>query len=74
MTWHTMVLTEPDPAHAGFIRRYYALVDVSMVGTLWHWRQVDANQKPFGAVSPPFNTEDDAFDDAMKSLGGYQWE
>lgn len=74
MTYHTMVLSEPDSAHTGFIRRYYATIDISMPTTNWLWRQVDANGSYVGPVSTAFLTEDEAKNDALQALNGDEWE
>lgn len=74
MTWHTMVLTEPHATKPGFISRYFAVVDVSMSGTSWSWRQVDDAGKPVGTLSGAFATEDAALDDALAKLNGDGWE
>jgi len=73
MTYHTMQLSEPDPSHAGFIRRYYATVDVAMSGTTWTWRQVDTNGSNVGKPSQSHATEDDALKDALNRLNGDEW-
>jgi hypothetical protein len=74
MTYHTMVLSEPDAIHNGFVRRYFAIIDVSIVGTQWHWQQVDANGNRVGSLSDPFLTEDDAMDAALQAMNGDGWE
>lgn len=74
MTWNTMILSEPDSAHAGFMRRYYATIDVAMSGTYWLWRQVDAHGNYVGTVSAQFSTEAEALQDALSQLGGDRWE
>lgn len=74
MTYRTMVLNEPDTVHAGFVRRYFAIIDVSMANDKWHWQQVDANDHRVGALSAPFKTEDDAMDAALQALNGDDWE
>jgi hypothetical protein len=74
MTWHTMVLTEPHPTKAGFISRYFAIVDVAMSGTNWFWQQVDDDGKHVGNASAAFAKEDAALDDALATLDGHEWE
>ena len=74
MTHHTMILSESDNIHAGFIRRYYATIDISMPSKQWMWQQVDANGQLFGSVSQTFATEEDAKRDALSKLNGDCWE
>lgn len=74
MTWHTMVLSEADPHRQGFIRRYFATIDVVMSGSAWVWQQVDANGSYFGHASAPQPTEDLAKSDALQTLNGDEWE
>jgi len=76
MTWHTMICSEGDPNHPGFIRRYYATVDVSMPGGTWYcyWQQVDANGKLIGNAAGPFPAQEDAKADALRQLNGDEWE
>ncbi|MEI6746347.1 MAG: hypothetical protein WCL34_10320 [Methylococcaceae bacterium] len=74
MTYHTMILSEPDNTHNGFIRRYYATIDISMPSTQWMWQQVDANGQPFGVVSQTFASEEEAKRDALSKLNGDCWE
>lgn len=75
MTHHTLRLEEDDPHHPGFIRRYYACIDVSMPSGAggWVWAQVDVDGKYVGGASQPFTSEDEAKDDARRALDG-QWE
>ena len=74
MTWHTLAINEADHLHAGFIRRYFAIVDVSMPATSWFWQQVDVNGRHVGLAHGPFGTEDDAKRHALKKLNGDKWE
>ena len=74
MTWHTMVLSEADPRHNGFIRRYYATIEVAMSGTSWTWCLVDASGNYVDNASNPLPTEDTAKEDALKKLNGDKWE
>jgi len=74
VTWHTMVITEDDPSHSGFIRRYYATVDISRQGSDWVWQQVDVNGNYIGNINGTLSTEDSAKDDALKILKGNYWE
>lgn len=73
MTQYTMQLSEPDPNHQGFIRRYYAIIDVFMSGSDWHWIQTDSNGKFFGAMSGSHDTSEEALCDALRKLGGDCW-
>ncbi len=74
MTHHVMVLNEADSNHPGFIRRYYATIDVFMSGQNWEWCQVDYNGKYVGNNHTPFISEIDAKADALKNLNGDEWE
>ena len=74
MTYHSMVLSEPDSANIGFIRRYYATIDISQPSTSCFWRQIDANGNYVGSVSASFPTVDDAKNDALHVLNGDRWE
>jgi hypothetical protein len=69
-----MRLTEAHPTRPGFHNRYYATVDIGDLGSGWQWLQVDNNGNSFGELSSPFNTEDDAANDALDKLGGDDWE
>jgi len=71
---HTMVISEEDPNHSGFIRRYFATVEITLQGSNWVWRQVDTDGKYVGTVSGTISNEDLAKDDALKTLKGYYWE
>lgn len=79
MTWHRLKLSEDDPHHpnCGFYRIYYATVNVEMDQhfSKWFWCQIDENntERTF-PISKPFNTELEAKDDALKTLGGTEWE
>ncbi len=73
MSHHTMQLSEPDPNHPGFTRRYYATIDVSMSGSTWTWCQVDAHGSYFGQPSQGHTTEDIALNDALSKLNGDEW-
>lgn len=74
MAWHTMVLSEPHPTKAGFISRYFAVVDVAMSGMNWIWRQVDHAVNYVDNSSAPLTTESDALNDALNKLNGDNWE
>lgn len=74
MTIHSMVGTEEHPTRMGCSQRWYAAVDVAMVGTSWHWQQVNPRGIHVFGTSAPFPTEDDAKEDALSTLGGDEWE
>jgi hypothetical protein len=74
MTHHTMVITEPNPNHPGFISKYYATIDVTLSGTNWEWCQVEYSGKYIGNTYSPFATEDDAKADALRQLNGIGWD
>lgn len=73
MSWHTMVLSEADSNHQGYIRQYYARVDIRMSGADWIWQQIDINGD-FVGESSSHPTEDKAKNDALNSLNGDYWE
>lgn len=73
MSHHKMRLSEADPSNQGFIRHYYATIDVLISNNYWVWRQVDANGKYFGSPSKNFNTEHEAKNNALEHLNGDEW-
>jgi hypothetical protein len=74
VTWNTMILSESDPNHLGFVRRYYATIDIFASGNNWAWCQVDTAGNYVGSQSKFFQTEDDAKNDALQVLNGDWWE
>lgn len=74
MTYYSMVLSEPHSLKPNFINRYYATIDISRPNTSWLWRQVDANGQHVGPVSAPFDSLDQAKNDALQKLNGDEWE
>ena len=74
MSFHTMALSEADPAHPGFKRRYYATIDVILSGFSWEWTQVDINGNYFGQTYSSFASEKEAKSDALAKLNGDNWE
>ena len=73
MSLHVLRVSEDDPHHAGFIRHYYAHIDIVMQGSDWVWKQKDINGNYIGNTSQPQPTEDAAKDDAMQKFDGDEW-
>jgi len=69
-----MILSENDNQKIGFIRRYYAKIDITLHHNSWIWQQIDAHGKNFGNPSNNFATEQEAMDDALAQLDGDDWE
>ena len=74
MSWHAMRLEEADPDHPGFIRRYYAVIDVFIKGSGWVWVQMDADGNRVGNASVPYSHENVAKKEAINALNGVEWE
>lgn len=74
MSRHTMVLSEPVKSRPGFIQRYYANIEISKHSTGWFWIQLDANENYIGATSPIYPSEEEAMNNALKTLKGDKWE
>ncbi len=74
MPIHTMILSEEDPAHAGFSRRYYAMIEIAISGFSWQWTQVDSSGKHIGQPHSSFDSEIKAKGDALEKLKGDRWE
>ena len=73
MSHHLMVLSEADPSKAGYIRRYYATIDISLSGNKWYWQQIDAHGAPIGNANGPFDSEGNAKNNALITLNGDDW-
>ena len=73
MAWHTLVLSENEPKRLG-VTDHKASIDVYLSGSDWEWREVHPNGRYIGEVKGPFNTEDEAKNDAFTSLNGILWE
>jgi hypothetical protein len=67
---HDIMITEPHPCRRGFFRRLYARVQTSNTGDYWVWRQIDENGLPLTDAERPFDSEDAALSDAVRSLRG----
>lgn len=74
MSYHTLVGSDPHPVRPGCTTRWYATVDIALSGGWWHRRLVDRNGNYASAPSARSPTEDDAKDDALKTLQGDWWE
>lgn len=75
MQQRIMVLSEADPNHPGYIRFYYAKIRVEIGNQKfnWAWNQIDNYGHMVGNPHAGFQDIQDAYDDALKQLGGDGW-
>jgi hypothetical protein len=74
MAARTMYRIVPDESHVGWWRQVYLTVEVFEDGNGWHWRQLDPDGGFPGPASAAHCTKNEAYEDALASLGGEGWE
>jgi len=67
MATREMELSESDPAHPGFTRKYYAAIEAVLSNAGWGWAQLDGSTY-IQSSNQSFLSEDEAYADALMTL------
>ena len=70
MSVHDIMVQEPHPCRRGFFRRLYARIETANNGEYWFWRQIDELGYAISDAERAFVSEDEALDDAVRTLNG----